>query len=91
VVYDFNESGGRSSLSPTSGRLEIKKTNGDPLSSAVRTKAEAFWDTIVPGSRVRNDIFGFHHDGKQDQMVPTPGVAALGLAGLLVAGRRRRA
>lgn len=89
VIYDYDADVGRSSLSVTTGNLKVKKTNGDPLGSSIRTKAEAFWDAIGVSTSAFN-VMGFHHDGKQDQIVPTPGSILLGALGVIVAAPRRR-
>lgn len=89
VVYDYDAEVGRASLSVSTGDMMARKTNNDPLSLSVRNKIDVFFDAIGVAESNFN-IIGFHHDGKQDQIVPTPGTLALGSLGLLLVGRRRK-
>lgn len=89
VVYDYDAGVGRDSLSVFDGDMKVRKTNDDPLSSGLRSKIGVFWDAIGVAFSDFN-ILGFHHEGHQDQIVPTPGTIALGSLGLLMVGRRRK-
>ncbi len=89
IVYDYDPTAGLSSIDPTTGNLTLARGNGDPLWSAVDSLIDTFSAAI--GSNSTSRAFSLlTNNGKQDQIVPTPGsIALLGLVGLTAARRRR--
>lgn len=90
IIYDYNPTVGVSSIDPTSGNLTLTKTDGDPLWSSVANLITSFTAAIGAESGSR-DFSLLTNDGKQDQIVPTPGTIALLGSVALMGTRRRRA
>ena len=89
VVYDFDAMMGRSSLDVAAGALMVTHTDGSALSGTVVTKSSMFMDAITGGFDPSMSI-AFVSQSFQDQIVPTPGAAALLAPGAIALLRRRR-
>lgn len=88
IVSDYDTGIGRSSLDFTAGTFKAQSTNGNPLSSAVANWATTFFNAIG-GERAPVSVIAFASNRAQDQAVPTPGIGALALLGLVALRRRR--
>jgi uncharacterized protein (TIGR03382 family) len=90
AVYDYDAGVGRDSLSVDTGHLIVQAAGGGALGAGPRAKAEIFFDAVGLDGIDAPPIFGFHHDGRQDQIVPAPGTLSLAGLGLAALVRRRR-
>jgi hypothetical protein len=90
VVYDFDENVGRGSLTLESGALLAASSSGGELSAEVATETNMLLDA---SGILAEGVIGtaFVSRTFQDQIVPTPGAAALAGVGGLMFLRRRRA
>ena len=99
IVNDYNPAVGRASLNIDSGNLRVQNTSGSSLSHAMRNALNALFDAVGTGAGNGGHL-GLINSGAQDQIIrgpepfvviPLPGPAAMGMAGLtLLAARRSR-
>jgi hypothetical protein len=91
VVYDFDPSAGRGSVDISTGDLLVNDVGGGVLNTGIAAKVSEFLDHIaIAGVEILP--YAFVNEGRQDQIIPTPGSLALaGIGGLLMARRRRTA
>lgn len=89
VVYDFDSGVGRGSLDVAAGDFLASDTGGGALAVGIAAHVTAFLDhASVAGVDILP--FAFVNEGRQDQIIPTPGSVALACVGGLLMARRRR-